>query len=78
MIARAPINTATGIYCDSFKIESKSVWDHLSDLLRDTKAWVHIKLHQRASDGRAELLALKDFFLGPNMVNYGEISVFST
>ena len=60
---------AHGIYCDSFKINSKEVRDHLSELLRETKAWMHIKLHQRARDGRAALLALKYFYLGFNMVN---------
>ena len=30
---------------------------------------MHIKLHQRAHDGRAALLDLKDFYLGLNMVN---------
>ena len=69
MITRAPINTTPGIYYDSFKIDSKVVWDHIADLLRDTKAWVQIKSHQRARDGRAALLDLKDFYLGPNMVN---------
>ena len=41
----------------------------LADLLRDTKAWVHIKKHQRTRDGRADFLSLKYFYLGQNMVN---------
>ena len=38
MISRAPIESAPGVFCEFFKIDSKSVWDHLADILRETKA----------------------------------------
>ena len=69
MIARALIESAPGILTGTSKVDNKSLWDKLVDLLRDTKAWVHIKAHQRACDGRGAYLSLKDFYHGPNMVN---------
>ena len=42
MITRAPIESAPGVFCDSFKIDSKSVWYHLADLLRDTKECIYL------------------------------------
>ena len=69
MIARSPIESSPGIYTETCKIDNCALWDKLADLLRDTKAWVHIKKHYRTHDGRATLLSLKDFYLGPNMVN---------
>ena len=30
---------------------------------------MHIKAHKRARDGRAAFISLKDFYIGPNMVN---------
>ena len=68
-IARAPIESAPGILTENSKVDNKSLWDTLADILRETKAWVHIKSHQRARDGRGAYLSLKDFYLGPNMVN---------
>ena len=69
MISRAPIELAPGILTETAKVDNKSLWDKLADILRDTKAWVHIKAHQRTCDGRGAYLSLKDFHLGPNMVN---------
>ena len=65
MIDRAPIESASGVFCESFKIDNKSVWDHLADILWDTKVWVNIKEHQRTRDGRVVFLPLKDFILDP-------------
>ena len=67
IIARAPIESAPGVFCESFKIDSKSVWDHLDDLLWDTKAWVNIKTHQRALNGSAEFISLKGFLSWPRL-----------
>ena len=69
MIANAPIESAPGILTETAKVDKTSLWDKLADLLRDTKSWIHIKAHQQVCDGRGTYLSLKDFYLGPNMVN---------
>ena len=69
MIARAPIELASGVFNATYKFDNKALWDKLSDLLRDTKTWVHIKAFQREHDGRGALLSLEDFYLVPNMAN---------
>ena len=69
MIARAPIELAPGVYTKTCKVDNRALWDKPADLLRDTKAWLHIKKHQRTRYGRSDFLSLKDFYLGPNMVN---------
>ena len=68
MISRASIELAPGVYTETCKVDNRALWDKLADLLRDTKAWVHIKNQQRTRDGCAAFLYLKDLYLGPNMV----------
>ena len=69
MIDQAPIKLAPGVFTPTYKFDNKVLWDKHADLLRDTEVWVYIKEFQRARNGCGAFLALKEFYLGPNMVN---------
>ena len=74
MIGRAPIlSMEVGVAAETktptFLTDNQRVWELLSSITCKQECWTYIKVAQRARDGRAAFLALKNHYLGPNNVN---------
>ena len=74
MIGRAHIlSTEVGVAArtktPTFLTDNQRVWELLFSITRERECWIYVKVAQRARDGRAAFLALKNHYLGPNNVN---------
>ena len=69
MIGRAPIRNATGGYAQTYLTDRETVWNKIADLTRTLPCWTYVKPAQRTRDGRAAFLALKNHFLGENVID---------
>jgi hypothetical protein len=70
LINRAPITTgANNTHSVTYLTDRATVYDKIAALTRDKACWTYVKPFQRTRDGRAAFLALRDHYLGENMVD---------
>jgi hypothetical protein len=62
MIARDPHGTPT------YRLDNKTVWEHMSNISRSHDFWVYIKPAQHSKDGIYGFVILFKHYLGPNNV----------
>ena len=65
-----PLGTEEDVpFDDSFVADIRKVRDLISPLIIKTEACPHTKHARKRRDGRKEMLAFYDHFMGPNNVN---------
>jgi len=70
LIGRAPINNVQGEPLETFRTDSRLVWEIISKITRAEDCWTYVRAYQRTQDGRAAFLALKNHYLGVNHVDH--------
>ena len=70
LIARSPHKDANDVAMQHYRDNNIAVYEIIANLCRDQDCWTYIKSAcGRRRDGRAAFKALKDHYLGPNMVD---------